>query len=139
MTEEEWRKCADPDQLLAALYDPVRVSYRKLRLFACACCRILPGFMSSEPDRQSLEFAEREADGLVPPGAEYPAEVFDIRWYRRDGWNSAGRAVTSFQDSLWDTHQLHQVSQRVREEILHRGNERLANLLRDIVGNPFRP
>src|SRR5262245_26755693 len=110
MNEEEWLTCGDPDQLISMLYDPVRVSYRKLRLYACACCRLLPDFMDSQPDRESLEFAEREADGLISQDAEYPDEVFDIRWYRRDPWNSAGRAITSFQDSLWDTHRLHEAS-----------------------------
>jgi hypothetical protein len=139
MDEEKWLTCADPDQLLSMLYDPVRVSYRKLRLFACACCRLLPDFMASQPDRESLEFAEREADGLVPPDAEFPDEEFDIRWYRRDPWNSAARAVTSFRDSLFDQHHLHQATVGESEEVLARGNWQLAEILREIVGNPFRP
>src|SRR5262249_43503842 len=93
----------------------------------------------SQPDRASLEFAEREADGLILPDAEYPDEAWDIRWYRRNPWDSASRAITSFQESLWATHRLHEASQEECEEMLRRGNQWLADLLREIVGNPFCP
>ena len=37
MTADEWLTSADPRRMLAFLRE--RVSERKLRLFACACCR----------------------------------------------------------------------------------------------------
>ena len=78
MTEATWLTCSNPDELLAALDGQSLTTYRKLRLYACACCRSLPGYLESEPDRASLELAELEADGL-DGGREFPDEVFDIR------------------------------------------------------------
>jgi hypothetical protein len=37
MTEQEWLECSDPEKLLRFLKG--RAGERKLRLFACACCR----------------------------------------------------------------------------------------------------
>jgi hypothetical protein len=39
MTEQEWAKCTTPNPMLEYLRD--NVSDRKLRLFACACCRLV--------------------------------------------------------------------------------------------------
>jgi len=140
MTEAEWLASPDLDALLDFLSYPVQVSYRKLRLYACACCRGIPDFMTSLDDVESMEHAEREADGLLPPDTEYPKEdPWDIRWYRCDEWNSAARAVASYRDHLWDTHQLHEKSDDERARIIACGHRHLTDLLRDVVGNPFRP
>jgi hypothetical protein len=62
MTEAEWLTCAEPRPMLDFLRD--RVPERKLRLFACVCCRrVLP--LLSPPSRQALEVAEQLADGLA--------------------------------------------------------------------------
>ena len=140
MTEDEWLTCDHPGFMLDALYDPVRVSYRKLRLFACACCRLIPGFWDSAPDREQIEFAELDADGLIDPDTPFPdEEMWDIRWYRRDEWNSATRAIASHRDELWDRHKLHDKPEDERARILEEGEMALANLLREVLGNPFRP
>jgi hypothetical protein len=62
MTRDEWLACTDPDRLLDELAG--QVSERKLRLFACACCRRL-GPLLPEASRQTIEVAEKYAEGLV--------------------------------------------------------------------------
>jgi hypothetical protein len=85
MTEQKWLTRNDPSFMLSFLSKPGRTSYRKMRLYACACCRLIPPLMASNPDRQSVELAEREADGLIPPTAEYPVgTLWDMQWFRRE-------------------------------------------------------
>ncbi|HVS40500.1 MAG TPA: hypothetical protein VMS17_33390 [Gemmataceae bacterium] len=52
---------ADPALMLAFLRD--KTSGRKLRLFACACCRLVWRFVSQESGRLQLEAVERGIDG----------------------------------------------------------------------------
>src|SRR6266566_3007260 len=60
MNESEWLACEDPDAMLKFLGK--KYSPRKLRLFACACCRsVWPLF--SDRGRRAVEVAELFADG----------------------------------------------------------------------------
>jgi len=138
MTEAEWMSCADPTPMLTSLYKSGGASYRKPRLFTCACCRLIPKFLDSQPDRENLLLAEAEADGQFAVDEDFSSdEVWDVRWYRQDEWDSADRAISCFRQHIWDTGRLldnpHQKAAR-RE-----GDRTLCNLLRDILGNPFRP
>jgi hypothetical protein len=63
MTEKEWMESTDAAPMLAFLRG--RVSKRKLRLLACACCRRIWHLLSDEPARRAVEVAERYVDGLV--------------------------------------------------------------------------
>src|SRR6516165_2141294 len=72
MTEAEWLACADPDEMLAYLHG--KISDRKFRLFACACCRRVahlirpmrnPGLAKAVDYRRVIEAAEQVADGLL--------------------------------------------------------------------------
>jgi hypothetical protein len=63
MTEAEWLQCSDPEHILPFLRD--RISDRKLRLFACACCRRQWPLIKDERLRAAIEVAERFADGQV--------------------------------------------------------------------------
>src|ERR1700722_9271508 len=64
MTEKEWLNwTGDPVTML----DPVRekVSERKLRLFACACCRRILHLLADERSRMAADVGELFADGKV--------------------------------------------------------------------------
>ena len=63
MTTEEWDACRNAQRLLEALRG--KASDRKLRLFACACCRGDRPFLRSACARRATEFAERFADGFA--------------------------------------------------------------------------
>ena len=61
MNERKWLACVEPHPMLAFLAD--EASDRKLRLFACACCRAVWPCMTDERGRLAVEVAERFADG----------------------------------------------------------------------------
>jgi hypothetical protein len=60
MTESEWLTCVRPVPMLAQVKD--RAGERKLRLFACACCRRLGNLLRPDATRQALDRAERCAE-----------------------------------------------------------------------------
>ncbi len=67
MTEGEWLKTKDPDPMLAALWG--KASRRKLRLFACGCCRHVVWHLLRDPRyTDAVQVAESFAEGLA--GAE---------------------------------------------------------------------
>lgn len=80
MTEAEWNACADPFPMLAFL--PGKASERKLRLFACACCRQIWDLLTDERSRRAVEVAERFADGL--------ARLEELNTVQEEAWASRG-------------------------------------------------
>jgi hypothetical protein len=62
MTEAEWMDCTDPHKMMGYLRD--KMSDRKLRLFACACCRRVWHLLSDERSRKAVEVAEKFSDGV---------------------------------------------------------------------------
>ncbi len=63
MTESEWLLSTDPAAMLRVLGE--HAGPRKLRLFACACCRLLWHELIDDRSRAAVEAAERYADGLL--------------------------------------------------------------------------
>jgi hypothetical protein len=64
MTEQEWRSCDDPVFMLQNLAHGT-VSDRKLRLFACACCRRVWNLLSDARSRTAVDVAERFIEGTA--------------------------------------------------------------------------
>jgi hypothetical protein len=91
MTEAEWVTCNYPALMLEFLGD--WASDRKLRLFACECCRRIWSLLLPE-SRHALEAAERFADGdaeaMALHGAAYAARAeYDARGDVSGGRESA--------------------------------------------------
>ncbi len=83
----EWVTCADPTRMLDFLVAGP-ASNRKLRLFACACCRRIWHLLPEAVCRDAVALAERYADGLatdeeLADGGEAFAELWD-RYYTEE-------------------------------------------------------
>lgn len=145
MTEAEWLACGDParmlDSALAGMPTPggygmghgmpaggrgvaSPLSPRKLRLFACACVRALWRHLPPN-DRLGVELAERWADGEDCHDELYDTVSMSEGIVRPLHYADAYLPVLSIIDA----------GRRHNRAIL----PRYAAVLRDIVGNPFRP
>lgn len=162
MTEAEWLACSEPLPILRFLHG--RASERKLRLFVVACCRaIWEGFRDMR-SRAAVEVAERFADGLVSAEelrtayqAAYHAvdDCVDLHPFSEDqaiaAYLSAGAKVDVIDLETDATEQdgvaLHAVGYAIDKSlsesdlphVISQTGRQQAILLREFVGNPFRP
>lgn len=133
-TAAMWAECQDPALMLDHLKG--RLSDRKLRLFAVACCRRVPHLLTDRQHQAALEVAERYADGdaggaeLEAAGAEMG--VREIRGYYGPvaAWVVAPSAEDAARYTAWNAF----CDRNGMGEERHQ-----ADLLRCIAGNPFRP
>jgi hypothetical protein len=154
MTEQEWLTSTDPTPMLRFLQEQ-QVSERKMRLLACACCRLIWEHLPDPRSRQAVDVAERFADGRATP-----KELARAR-------NSAGlapsREAQAAWAAYWATNQKpggpldnvftaaaaapakHAAGQAPRQkhaawDTAHAASVReQAELIREVIGNPFRP
>jgi hypothetical protein len=139
VTEAEWLACENPRAMFDYLSGK-EPSDRKLRLCACGCCRLIPEFMESNPDLAGLELTERDVDAALGADAfDDIDEQWDIRWYRRDGWNALARAIGSYREAAGDRGRSSELNEEVHDLERVRRESKLAELIRCIFGNPFQP
>src|SRR5579884_339587 len=67
MTESDWPGSTDPGAMLDFLQGTGRPSDRKLRLFACACCRRIATHFEDRRSLRLVEVSELFADGAASP------------------------------------------------------------------------
>jgi hypothetical protein len=146
MTESIWIVSDDPDWMLHQVNRSA--SERKLRLFACACCRLIWPLLSDERSRRGVEVSERYADSLASD-EELEAAVTASK-VARDAFQTPflnqqtpypGDTVFSAPEAA-----LSAVEASVFSAVAETGeigNTTMylaqAKLIRDIFGNPFRP
>jgi hypothetical protein len=145
MTEQEWLNSNDPTSILEhamtgrkcdnSLYCP---SDRKLRLFACACVRQIQHLLPDKRNRDLIEVSELYADGLSSD------EVLETAWRATNEYELSERPyarlthwlVPMMGNSLYQSVVQLLVDLRIIAGVDYRLIQ--ANLLRDIIGNPFR-
>jgi hypothetical protein len=126
--EAEWLTCADPLPMLEYLRGSERASARQLRLFAVACARRL-GERNHPLARAAVDVAERFANGQ--------ASAEELRAARlactHAGDNAAWYAAIS-QPEIAARNAALSARAASPDECAAQ-----ADLLREIIGNPFRP
>ncbi len=74
LTEHEWLTTSDPTRLLYFLVAGT-ASNRKLRLFACACCRQIWHLMPDSTCRRAVEIVEQHPNSFVDMTEQIEAEL----------------------------------------------------------------
>jgi hypothetical protein len=165
MTEQEWLDASDPRRMLEILRKIRKVSNRKLRLFAVACCRHIWPLLCDDASRRAVQVAERFADGLA--NSEHLSAALEalLKTLRvRGAQNSAlvasvyaavdegvvpGRPSGHVQnESMFDEGaNFHaaadlaawHAARSAQGKAFKRQQKLQSSSLRDIAGNPFRP
>ena len=147
MTEQEWMACGKPRQMLMFL--GAGASERKARLCAVACCYRNPATISDDLAHRLVLTAEAYADGLVDDEALRAATS-----YEADGCPALAAGFPSIRYGF-----VHQAAlaadlvcwwradpvanRRETSAVLRKKvaveQEAIAEIVRDIFGNPFRP
>ena len=144
MNQIDWLTSTDPHALLEFMtgYNVNLIGHnqpasaRKLRLFNCACCRLAWQHLTEQRNRDLVELAERFADGLATT-EERRVALYAMPACDSCEWKPEQRVAghCAFDDG-WQQWQL------LVEELNARGwlgYPHMAALVREILGNPFRP
>lgn len=140
MTEAEWLAYTDARPLLNFLRG--KVSDRKMRLFTCACCRRWSHLLQGERTRRALAVSERYADRQADSEELDKAWdfVWEVSWAPADdlarGAARSSALATGWSDAwsaAWAT------AGNARAVAGEPEPGALADLLREVVANPFQP
>jgi len=160
MNEAQWLPGTSPVGMLQSLRG--KISDRKLRLFACACCRRVWDLLPDDANRNLVVAAEnypeapswpKSYDGLQEWARKYPelddamraSSAGEREWGAWDG-NGSYWAVKYLGRGFYKLSPLESantVSLKIALEVRPRSEKNAefaaqADLLRDIVGNPYR-
>jgi hypothetical protein len=149
MTEAEWLACEDLAPMLDFLRG--RASERKLRLFACACCRLVWRLLKDERSRRAVEISELFADGaatskqlavaerLADEAADLLGFEADVsaRMAKRAARDAAQAALLVARKQVVPARVSAKVNGAITFTSLRPVNP--SALLRDLFGNPYRP
>lgn len=133
MNEEEWLKYSEPTAMLRLIRE--WASQRKVRLFACGCCRASSWFMSLQRGGNVLEVAELWADGLTHRSSvRDAADAIDVA---SDGPDydftrpAVEMGLCAEDPYIAAQYTLPWMGNRYTRDL------RCANLIRCVIGNPF--
>jgi hypothetical protein len=138
MTEAEWLACTDRWVILTFLRN--KVSSRKLRLFACACCATVKPLLGG-PALRLFEVAERFADGLASPSELAQARNEAKRAEKLPAMRLSPELARAARTArlIGNENSAEALSEAVSTLLYLQPWDRTEVLLRDIFGNPFRP
>jgi len=125
-----WDTCSDPIEMLD--YLDHKISDRKFRLFSCSACRLGWAELGKPASRDAIEQAERFADSLIT------AEALELACSRAEDVSSEDNPL-----AMAAVYAAEQVAWGGAIEVVYQlqdtfGATTLAELLREIVGNPMR-
>jgi hypothetical protein len=123
VTEQEWLTGTDPYPMLQFVRG--RLTERQMRLFAVACCRSIWPLLD-KPHRDVVEVAERYAEGRARG---------ELVRARQAAWAASGFTVQHAASNF----PLHAATTCALFAGVRPGGPGAADLLREIVGNPFLP
>jgi len=157
MIDAEWDNTKNPEAMLQVVRQlkPGKSKYgrRKLRLFACACCRNWWDDFSTN-SREALEITERYADGQATRrefGRAQRISEYDFRDVQeqstfetavnRSTVNGATNWLTSSAEiaGFCIPQHLRAVARQHSVHMLDQETERQVTLLREVFGDPNRP
>ena len=140
MIESEWLSCIEPTAMLAFLRATRTDSERKLRLFAVACFRRLAHVLPDDKQREGIDTLQQMAEGTATSEMQRRASVFTrhgiIGQFGEDKHFAATMLYRALVSRDAAGHAVSAIS-GVTEGSL--GPAECSHLLREIVGNPFRP
>lgn len=154
MTEAEWLTCGDPQKMIQFVSRRAWGD-RRARLFSVACCRklkVLPDDRLAGVIETAERFADRQADE-VELSAAIGIATEAVEWEARHDMNSwqshaaeVVAAATRFQPDeftvidefvAWAQMEPRGIDAASVAQVW--ANQTLANLVRELVGNPFQP
>jgi hypothetical protein len=144
LDDKQWPDCSDSQRMLSWVRHNVRVTERRLRLFAAGCCGQFGLLRWAADQAAAVERFEQYAEGVLQKDI-LSRELGNVDLWASDAWEAATVAARKVVETGGPPFVRCSTADRTRwsdDELwaAYFARERmLCNLLRDIFGNPFRP